>query len=52
MILVLVLVGFAVLVYGGLTAWDGNHLRLSSVLLSLGGWACIISASLLVAEHA
>ena len=51
MILVLVFAGFVTLLYSGLTAWEGDRLRPSSVLLSLGGWAFILSASLLAVDH-
>ena len=48
MTLLTVAFGFAVLLYSGLTAWREDRLQLSSVLLSVGGWACILAGSLLI----
>ncbi len=48
MVALLILAGFAVLLYSGFTAWDGDRLRLSSLLMSVGGWALIAAAVILM----
>lgn len=45
----LLALGLLILLYSGLTAWQDDRIRPSSILLSIGGWACILAGSILVA---
>ncbi len=52
MIGLLLATGLVVLLYAGFTAWEGERLRPSSLLLSGAGWLLVVAAALLaLKEH-
>lgn len=50
-VLLMFAAGVVVLVFSGLTAWEGSRLRPSSLLLSVGGWALVVAAMLGAVDH-